>query len=102
MGVKTIEEVYDMTLAEFSIREYAYKRQEQWGWAKFRFVGFMAIRAFNISPKSIPKSLKDLMVLPFVDGSDNNNRINEKQFEAFKAAQERYLKQVKMKQIGIR
>ena len=91
-----------MTLAEFSIREYAYKRQEQWGWAKFRFVGFMAIRAFNISPKSIPKSLKDLMVLPFVDGSDNNNRINEKQFEAFKAAQERYLKQVKMKQIGIR
>tara|TARA_R110002020_G_scaffold297267_3_gene513035 strand:+ start:3181 stop:3456 length:276 start_codon:yes stop_codon:yes gene_type:complete len=91
-----------MTFAEFSIREYAYKRQEQWSWAKFRFVGFMALRSFNIAPKSIPKSLKDLMVLPFVDGSDNNNKINEKQFEAFKAAQERYLKQVKMKQIGIR
>ena len=62
----------------------------------------MAIRSFNIAPKSIPKSLKDLMVLPFVDGSDNNNKINKKQFEVFKAAQERYLEQVKMKEIGIR
>jgi len=81
-----------MTLAEFSIRSYAYRRQQQWDWAKFRSVSFWAVRAFNIAPKSIPKKPKDMMLLPFVDNEANKGGLSNEQIEAFKKAQERYLK----------
>ena len=87
-----------MTLAEFSLREYAYKRQEQWDWAKFRLVGFMAIRSFNMDVKNIPKKLSDVMELPFVDVV-NNVGLSEMQIKAFKDAQEVYEQQVKLKTI---
>ena len=82
-----------MTLAEFELRAYAYRRQQQWDWAKFRSVSFWAVRAFNIAPKSIPKKLTEMMVLPFVDGDSDKGGLSENQINAFKAAQERYLKQ---------
>jgi len=89
-----------MTLAEFSIRSYAYRRQQQWDWAKFRSVSFWAVRAFNIAPKSIPKKPKDMMLLPFVDSVDDNGGLTDNQINAFKAAQERYLK--RKKQNGVK
>tara|TARA_R110000851_G_scaffold86604_1_gene188086 strand:+ start:1359 stop:1628 length:270 start_codon:yes stop_codon:yes gene_type:complete len=82
-----------MTLAEFELRAYAYRRQQQWDWAKFRSVSFWAVRAFNIAPKSIPKKLTEMMVLPFVDENSDKGGLSEDQINAFKAAQERYLKQ---------
>ena len=83
-----------MTFGEFALREYAYRRQEQWEWAKYRLVGFMAIRAFNIDPKNIPKRVSDVIKLPLVDG---NNNIEDKQIEAFKEAYRKYEEQVKKK-----
>jgi hypothetical protein len=82
-----------MTLAEFNLRSYAYRRQQQWDWAKFRSVSFWAVRAFNINPKSIPKKLSDMMLLPFVDTNSDKGGLSEDNVEAFKRAQERYNKQ---------
>ena len=89
-----------MTLAEFHLRAYAYRREQQWDWAKFRSVSYWAVRSFNIAPKSIPKRTKDMMALPFVDGDNDKGGLNESQINAFKLAQERYLKQKELN--GIR
>lgn len=89
-----------MTLAEFELRAYAYRREQQWDWAKFRSVSYWAVRAFNIAPKSIPRRLKDMMLLPFVDSDVKNDGLSDKQINAFKAAQERYQKQ--KEQNGVR
>ena len=83
-----------MTLAEFEIRAYAYRRQQQWDWAKYRTVSYWAVRAFNIAPKSIPKKPSDMMLLPFVDEESSKGGLNQQQIDAFKMAQEKYLKQV--------
>ena len=88
-----------MTLAEFRLREYAYVREQQWEWAKYRLVGFMAIRAFNVNPKDIPRRLEDVIKLSFVDGLDSRNIVTDRQLEAIKTAQDRYLKEKKLKQI---
>jgi len=85
-----------MTLGEFALREYAYRRQEQWEWAKYRMVAYWAVRSFNIDPKSIPKTPKDIIDLDFVDASAVTNR----QLEAFKAAQKRFDSEVKKKNGG--
>ena len=85
-----------MTMAEFSLRAYAYRRQQQWDWAKYRSVSYWAVRAFNIAPKSIPKKPMDMMLLPFVDDSEEKGGLTEDQIKAFKNAQERYLKQSKL------
>jgi len=95
LGIPTLEDVYDMTLAEFELRSYAYRREQQWDWAKFRSVSYWAVRSFNIAPKSIPKRITDVMHLPFVDTDSDNGGLNENQINAFKAAQEKYLKQKK-------
>ena len=84
-----------MTLAEFELRAYAYRRIQQWDWAKFRSVSYWAVRAFNIAPKSIPKKLSDMMHLPFVDVNADKGGLNDSQIAAFKRAQERYNKQRK-------
>lgn len=89
-----------MTMAEFRLREYAYVREQQWDWAKYRLVGFMAIRAFNINHKSIPKKLGDVMCLPFVDGHTDNSGVTDSQLEAIKQAQDKYINDVKLRQIG--
>jgi len=88
-----------MTLGEFRLREYAYVREQQWDWAKYRLVGFMAIRAFNINHKNIPKKLEDVMALPFVDNLENGG-VTDGQLEAIKQAQERFINETKLKQIG--
>ena len=82
-----------MTLAEFNLRSYAYRRQQQWDWAKFRSVSYWAVRAFNINPKSIPKKLSDIMLLPFVDSNNKKGGLSDSQIQGFKLAQERYQKQ---------
>jgi len=94
-----LDKVYDMTLSEFKLREYAYVREQQWEWAKYRLVGFMAIRAFNIEPKDIPKRLEDVMNLNHVDDLTSKNIITDRQIQAIKTAQERYLKEKKLKEI---
>jgi len=93
LKVGDLDKVYDMTLAEFKLREYAYIREQQWEWAKYRLVGFMSIRAFNINPKDIPKRLEDVIKLGFVDGFGSSNRVTDRQLEAMKMAQDRYLKE---------
>ena len=82
-----------MTLAEFELRAYAYRREQQWDWAKYRTVAYWAVRAFNIAPKSIPKKPSDMMLLPFVDDNANTGGLNDNQIAAFKQAQEIYIKQ---------
>ena len=99
LKVGDLEKVYKMTLAEFRLREYAYMREQQWDWAKFRLVGYMAIRAFNINPKDIPKTLGDVMPLEFVDEGNKIN-ITDRQKGIIKGAQEAFFKQQKMKKIG--
>jgi hypothetical protein len=101
LGVETLDIVYDMTLAEFAIREYAYKRQQQWDWAKHRLVGFMAIRAFNINPKNIPKRVSEVIQLPFVDDGAENNGIglSDEQMNALQKAQLKYQEELKRKKI---
>lgn len=88
-----------MTLAEFKVRAYGYRRKEQWNWAKFRLVGWMAQWAFNIAPKSLPKSPSKVMELPFVDDGVNDNGLSDKQISTFKAAYDRYLDEKKRKEI---
>ena len=95
-----MDKVYDMTLSEFKLREYAYVREQQWEWAKYRLVGFMSIRAFNIYPKDIPKKLEDIINLSFVDGGGVGSNLTDRQIEAMQKAQDDYFKQLKLKEIG--
>jgi len=99
LNISDLEKVYDMTMAEFKLREYGYVRAQQWDWAKYRLVGYMAIRSFNVNPKDIPKRLDAVMKLNFVDkGIDTN--VTDKQKEAIKEAQKVFMEQQKIKQIG--
>ena len=88
-----------MTMAEFNLRAYAYRRQQQWDWAKFRMVAYWAVRAFNIAPKSMPKKENDIIQLPFVDEGNDKSGLSPEVIDRFKKAQELYNKQRKLKQI---
>ena len=56
-----------MTMAEFQLRAYGYRRAQQNDWAKFRKVAFCALWAFNSDGKKLPKKEEQLLSLPMVD-----------------------------------
>ena len=85
-----------MTLWEFNLRAIGYARQEQFDWAKFRRVAFFAMKGPHLDYKKLPKTEKDFMQLPLVDGVKNENGLQERQVKAFSEAMQKYnaLKQV--------
>jgi len=88
-----------MTLAEFKVRAYGYRRKEQWSWAKYRLVGWMAQWSFNINPKSLAKTPSAIMELPFVDEDVNKSGLSDEQISAFKGAYDKFLIEKKRKEI---
>ena len=89
-----------MTMGEFELRAYAYRREQQWDWAKFRMIAYWAVRAFNIAPKTIPKKPSDIIELDFVDKTSSNVGISKEAINAFKEAEKVYLAQRNKQQNG--
>ena len=48
--------VYDMTWAEFCIRQYAYRRMDKHSWYKVREIAYSAMIGSHIDPKKLPKT----------------------------------------------
>ena len=74
-----------MTFAEFSIRSYAYRREEQFLWAKFRHVAYHSLISFNTDAKRLPKSEQKLLPLEMVDRL-KSNQVSKEVAERFKEA----------------
>jgi len=87
-----LDDVYDMTFAEFQIRLFAYKRMELREWEKVRQISWSAFIGSHQDPKKMPKTIDKFMNL-HADKPKSN--VSEEQKERFKQAYSEYLKQSK-------
>lgn len=85
-----LDDVYDMTFAEFQIRLFAYKRMQIREWEKVRQVAWCAFIGSHQDPKKMPKSIDKFMNLG--DGQSKRGA-SDAQIERFKQAYSEYLKQ---------
>lgn len=84
-----------MTWAEFQIRSYGWKRQDERESYKLRKVGFAAMWAFHGDFKRMPKSEDKYWSI-----GGKSITINDSMQEAIKKAQENYFKELKDKNNG--
>jgi len=87
-----IDDVYDMTFAEFQIRLFAYKRMQLREWEKVRQISWCAFIGSHQDPKKMPKSIDKFMSL---DGGQTKRGVSDAQKERFLEAYGVYLKNVK-------
>lgn len=87
-----LEDVYDMTYAEFQIRLFAYKRMQVRDWEKVRMVSWCAFIGAHQDPKKMPKSIEKFM--PLNADEKPKSRVSEQQKAAFLNAYEEYLKKI--------
>jgi hypothetical protein len=53
-GCSNLEQVYDMTWAEFRIRQYGYNRMQKDEWFKLREIAYASIIGPHLDPKKVP------------------------------------------------
>ena len=87
-----LDDVYDMTFAEFQIRLFAYKRMQLRDWEKFRQVAWSALIGSHQDPKKMPKTIDKFMRL---DSGQSKSGVSEAEKERFRSVYSEYLKQVK-------
>lgn len=85
-GCPSLEYVYDMSWAEFRIREFAYNRKQEKDWFKIRELAYASIIGPHLDPKKIP-SKKQFMPLGEKPG------ISEKMKERMLQAIDKYKKE---------
>ena len=85
-----LDDVYDMTFAEFQIRLFAYKRMQLREWEKVRQISWSAFIGSHQDPKKMPKTIDKFMRL---DNGEVKPTISEVQKERFRNAYSEYLKQ---------
>ena len=86
-----IDDVYDMTFAEFQIRLFAYKRMQLREWEKVRQISWSAFIGSHQDPKKMPKTIDKFMRL---DNGEAKPSVSEAQKERFRNVYSEYLKQV--------
>lgn len=84
---KDLDYVLDMSFYEFRLRCFAYEREQQHDWAKFRRVAYASLLAFNIKPSNIPKSESQYFELPLVD---EKKQVSDLAVKRFRQAMEKY------------
>jgi len=88
-----LDDVYNMTFAEFQIRLFAYKRMQLREWEKVRQISWSAFIGSHQDPKKMPKSIDKFMKL---DGSDSSkSKVTEEQKRRFLEATQEYYKNIK-------
>jgi len=84
-----LEDVYDMTFAEFQIRLFAYKRIQLRDWEKVRQISWSAFIGSHQDPKKMPKSIDKFMPL----GDSNAKRgVSDEQRKRYLEEMQKYLK----------
>ena len=82
--------VYDMTWAEFLIRQHAYHRMEKNEWYKVREMAYASLIGSHIDPKKLPKSKEKF--IPLDSESGNVKTISDEARNAILKAQQEYNK----------
>ena len=86
-----LDDVYDMTFAEFQIRLFAYKRMQLREWEKVRQISWSAFIGSHQDPKKMPKTIDKFMRL---DSGQSKSGVSEAEKERFRSVYSEYLKQV--------
>ena len=86
-----LDDVYDMTFAEFQIRLFAYKRMELRDWEKVRQISWSAFIGSHQDPKKMPKTIDKFMKL---GNGESKSGVSEDQKERFRNVYSEYLKQI--------
>lgn len=63
LGIQKLDDVYDMTYAEFQIRFFAYNSVQKKEWEKVRFMAYHALVAPYQDYKKLPKTLEKFLPL---------------------------------------
>lgn len=90
--MQRLDDVFDMSFAEFQIRLFAYKRMQLREWEKVRQISWSAFIGSHQDPKRMPKNINAFMPL---DDSKARGGVTEAQKERFLQATAEYLKLVK-------
>ena len=88
-----LDDVYDMTFAEFQIRLFAYKRMQLRDWEKVRQIAWSAFIGSHQDPKTMPKSIDKFMNLDI--SNERKSNVSDAQKERFLNAMSEYIKQSK-------
>ncbi len=80
-GCPSLEYVYDMTWAEFRIRQFAYNRQQKRDWFKIREVAYASILGPHLDPKKIPSKER---FMPLKDTTEVNESMKERMMKVVK------------------
>ena len=78
-GCPSLDYVYNMTWAEFRIRQFGYSRKQDNEWFKIREIAYASIIGPHLDPKKVPTKEK---YMPLGDKPIQNNRIKKKMQEA--------------------
>lgn len=88
MGVKSLDDVYDMSFAEFQIRLFAWERTQEREWEKIRVVAWYSAIGPHLDAKKLPKDIRKFMPL----GLDKKNaEVSDEMKKAFVDAMADYL-----------
>lgn len=88
-----LDDVLDMTFAEFQIRLFAYKRMQLRDWEKVRQIAWSAFIGSHQDPKKMPKTIDKFMSLGGQDKSKSG--VTESQKARFMEAMSEYIKNTK-------
>ena len=78
-GCSDLNQVYDMTWAEFRIRQFGYNRKQKDEWFKLREIAYASIIGPHLDPKKVPDKEK---YMPLKDEVGINERIKARMKEA--------------------
>lgn len=82
--------VYDMTWAEFCIRQHAYHRIEKAEWYKVREIAYASLIGSHMNPKKLPKSKDKFIPLDFNVSNIKAEKMREILLKAAKTYKDRH------------
>ena len=88
LGINSYEYLYTMTMAEFNIRLFSFKRLKRDNEILFREVAWQSLIGSHLDPKKIPKSRQEFWKIG--DESKTNQESINKMKEAILNAQKEY------------
>ena len=80
-GCPSLEYVYDMTWAEFKMREFAYDRKQEKDWFKIRELAYASIIGPHLDPKKVPSKER---FMPLGKKPGISEKMRERMKEAIK------------------
>lgn len=93
LGIQKLQDVYDMTYAEFQIRFFAYNSVQKKEWEKIRFIAYHSLVAPYQDYKKLPKSLEKF--LPLNGNKRQSGGVTDEMKQRFLEEYKNYLNQTK-------